>query len=320
MSGGSRRTMAFTNDTEYPVLIKGINERTRVTFELYGINDGRTVELQDPRVENVVKGGAWFEFSDKLAPGVKRKEQDAYDSFDSWVTRIVRDAQGNVLHEDTFFSHYKKLDAITLVGRYPGDPPDGTLIRPEDYHPGGTPPPPPPPPPTDGGPVANFTKAAVDGDTYSFTDTSSGSITSRSWDFGDGGTSSNRNPTHDYAAEGTYTVTLTVTDSAGLTSSRSRNVTVSGGPPPTPDKPSARFTVSGSGDTYTFTATGANVDTWTWSYSDGGSDSGNPSATHTFEQHEAETQYTVTLTVTGPGGHATKSRTVTVPGTGPPPP
>ncbi len=319
MSGGSRRTMAFTNDTGYPVLIKGINERTKVTFELYGINDGRTIELQEPRVENIIKGGAWYEFSDDLAPGVKRKEQDAYDSFDSWVTRIVRDAQGNVLHEDTFFSHYKKLDAITLVGRYPGDPPDGTLIHPEDYHPGGTPPPPPPPPPTDGAPVANFSKAAIDGDTYAFTDTSSGSIVARSWDFGDGGTSSNRNPTHDYAAEGTYTVTLTVTDSAGLTSSRSHNVTVSGNTPPPADKPSPRFTISGSGDTYTFTATGTNVDSWTWNYSDGGNDSGS-SATHVFEQHEAETQYTVTLTVTGPGGQSSRSKIVTVPGTGPPPP
>ena len=319
MSGGSRRTMAFTNDTGYPVLIKGINERTKVTFELYGINDGRTVELQEPRVENVVKAGAWFEFTDNLAPGVRRKEQDAYDSFDSWVTRIVRDAQGNVIHEDTFFSHYKKLDAITLVGRYPGDPPAGTLIRPEDYDPGGTPPPP-PPPPTDGSPVANFNKAAVDADTFGFTDASSGNIVSWSWNFGDGGSSGNRNPQHDYAAAGTYTVTLTVTDSTGATSSRSKSVTVSGNNPPPNNAPTAKFSVSpGAGGDYTFTWTGANADSWTWSYSNGGSDSG-PSATHHFDQNETDTQYTVTLTVTGPGGEASKSKTITVPGTGTTPP
>ena len=146
MSGGSRRTMAFTNDTGYPVLIKGINTRGKVTFELYGIDDGRTVEIKDARVENIVEGGTWLEYSDKLARRQRRKEQDRYDSFDSWVTRIVRDAQGNVIHEDTFVSHYKKLDAIILVGRYPGDPPAGTKIRPENY-PGAPKPPPPDPDP-----------------------------------------------------------------------------------------------------------------------------------------------------------------------------
>lgn len=47
-----------------------------------------------------------------------------------------------------------------------------------------------------------------------FTDNSTGGITSWAWDFGDGGTASTQNPTHDYtnAGNGTYTVTLTVTN------------------------------------------------------------------------------------------------------------
>ncbi len=44
---------------------------------------------------------------------------------------------------------------------------------------------------------------------------SDGTIASRSWDFGDGGTSSQANPSHTYAAAGSYTVTLTVTDNDG---------------------------------------------------------------------------------------------------------
>ncbi|MBK9052153.1 MAG: PKD domain-containing protein [Chloroflexi bacterium] len=35
------------------------------------------------------------------------------------------------------------------------------------------------------------------------------------WDFGDGSSSTDENPTHQYAAAGTYTVTLTVTNPAG---------------------------------------------------------------------------------------------------------
>ncbi|MEO6350379.1 MAG: peptidoglycan binding domain-containing protein, partial [Candidatus Limnocylindrales bacterium] len=125
-SGGRRRTMAFTNDTGYPVLIKGINERGKVIFEVWGIDDGRTVELSEPTVENIVEAGAVLEYSDELPGGERRKKQDAYNAFDSTVTRIVRDAQGNIIHENTFSSRYKKLDAITLVGRFPGDPPAGT--------------------------------------------------------------------------------------------------------------------------------------------------------------------------------------------------
>jgi PKD repeat protein len=42
-----------------------------------------------------------------------------------------------------------------------------------------------------------------------------------SWNFGDGTTSALQNPTHTYAAAGTYTATLTVTDSMGNTSAAS---------------------------------------------------------------------------------------------------
>ncbi len=45
-------------------------------------------------------------------------------------------------------------------------------------------------------------------------------LVSWSWDFGDGETSSERNPLHTYAAPGDYTVSLTVTDASGLTSTR----------------------------------------------------------------------------------------------------
>jgi PKD repeat protein len=48
-----------------------------------------------------------------------------------------------------------------------------------------------------------------------FTDTSLGHPTSWSWDFGDGGTSASRNPSHTYNDVGTYTVSLTATNAYG---------------------------------------------------------------------------------------------------------
>ena len=63
--------------------------------------------------------------------------------------------------------------------------------------------------------------------TVSFEDRSTGSPTSWFWDFGDGQTSSQRNPTNTYAEAGSYTVVLRVRNSVGEDTT-SRVVTVAG--------------------------------------------------------------------------------------------
>ncbi len=65
--------------------------------------------------------------------------------------------------------------------------------------------------------------------TMQFSDISTsslGSIQSWAWTFGDGGTSTLQNPTHTYAANGTYTVTLTITDISGCATVYSHAVTI----------------------------------------------------------------------------------------------
>ncbi|MFA5772658.1 MAG: PKD domain-containing protein [Thermoplasmata archaeon] len=58
-----------------------------------------------------------------------------------------------------------------------------------------------------------------------------GNVVGVTWDFGDGTTSSEQNPTHKYERSGTYTVTYTVTDDAGATANVSTNVTITKSPP-----------------------------------------------------------------------------------------
>jgi hypothetical protein len=79
-----------------------------------------------------------------------------------------------------------------------------------------------------GRPVASFSYAQ--GSTQLsviFTDTSTfqGAVT-YSWNFGDGSSSTDANPTHQYAAAGDYNVILTVTDATGLTDTATARITV----------------------------------------------------------------------------------------------
>ncbi len=72
---------------------------------------------------------------------------------------------------------------------------------------------------TPGPPIADFVGDPTTGYaplTVNFTDMSTGSPTSWSWDFGDGvGTSAEQHPSYTYSDPGTYTVTLTATNSYG---------------------------------------------------------------------------------------------------------
>jgi len=150
-------------------------------------------------------------------------------------------------------------------------------------------------------PVAVFTgvpRVGVAPLTVDFTNYSQGNLTSRSWDFGDGGSSTVNNPSHTYLAAGSYTVTLTVTSAGGSDTETKLNYIVVSQPPPVAD-----FTGSplsgppGLTTNFTDTSTGG-ANSWSWDFGDGStSNLQNPS--HSFANPGA---YSVTLTVTAPGG------------------
>jgi PKD repeat protein len=77
-----------------------------------------------------------------------------------------------------------------------------------------------------GVPVVSFTADMRSGTipfTIQFSDTSSNSPTSWLWSFGDGSSSTEKNPSHIYTAAGTYTVSLTATNEAGNNSHTASN-------------------------------------------------------------------------------------------------
>jgi PKD repeat protein len=141
----------------------------------------------------------------------------------------------------------------------------------------------------------------------SFTDTSvgTGAGSSYLWNFGDGTTSTDRNPTHTYSTTGTYTVALTVTNPCGATDSILKAGYVSVGTVPVADfegTPTAG--VSPLNVQFTDKSQGNNL-TYAWDFGDG-STSAEKSPKHTYDK---EGSYTVKLTVQNSYGSNTANKT-----------
>ncbi len=150
-------------------------------------------------------------------------------------------------------------------------------------------------------PVASFF-FEVEFLTVEFTDSSTdeGTINEWLWDFGDGTTSTEQNPTHVYAGAGEYVVVLTVTDNDALSSSTTQQVSVEDLPADLP--PTAAFVFSTDANVVTFTDQSTDPDgvitSWLWAFGDG-STSEEQHPVYTFA--EAST-YEVELTVTDDSG------------------
>ncbi len=169
-----------------------------------------------------------------------------------------------------------------------------------------------------GPPIAQFSGSPISGAaplTVNFSDQSSGSISSHSWTFGDGGGSGLVNPAHTYNAAGTYNVTLNVTGPGGSDGeTKLAYITVD---PPAPVAQFIGTPTSGAAPlTVNFSDQSSGViSSHSWTFGDGGG-SGLASPAHTYN---AAGTYNVTLSVTGPGGSdgETKLAYITVDPPGP---
>jgi len=164
-------------------------------------------------------------------------------------------------------------------------------------------------------PETNFSSNATSGNaplSVQFKDESTNSPTGWEWNFGDGKTSTEQNPSHTYETVGTYTVNLTAMNYGGSNSTTKTDyITVTSDT----SAPVASFTPDASSGQVPFTVKFADTSTgkvssWSWDFGDG-STSTDQNPTHTYVKSGS---YNVTLTATGPGGSntATSGKPITV--------
>lgn len=120
-ASGSRQTMSFTNDTQYPILIRGRGWKEGsagyVRFDLYSVPTGRTVKIETGTRQNLKRATDTIEYTSTLAPGARKRIEYPVDGFQVTAVRTVRDADGTIIHKDTYQSNYARITGIVLVGK-----------------------------------------------------------------------------------------------------------------------------------------------------------------------------------------------------------
>jgi len=170
----------------------------------------------------------------------------------------------------------------------------------------------------DTAPAAAFSwspQSPVEDEQVSFTDMSSGSPISWSWNFGDGSTSSQQDPIHIFQDAGAFQVRLTASNAQGSDSITKTVAVVQGGSPPEADFSWAP-TSPLAGDSVQFSDQSSDSpDNWSWNFGDGGSSS-QPNPSHVFQDAGS---YQVTLSVSNQYGSDSAIKTITISANAPPP-
>jgi vancomycin resistance protein YoaR len=112
--------LKWTNDTPNPIVIRASapkGSKSKITIELLSLPLNRTVTFSPEFKANVVGASDRTQYVTTLKPGQQNRAEYPTPGFDTSRTRTVTDSAGNVIHVDTWNSHYTKVDGLLQIGR-----------------------------------------------------------------------------------------------------------------------------------------------------------------------------------------------------------
>ncbi len=112
--------LRFKNDTKHYVLVRGVSDGILTKFVIYGTDDGRTVDSETGEFYDIVERTVESTKNKDLGEGTTSIIENGQDGRKIKVTRIVKSADGEVIHKDVFVSSWSMLPQKIEVGTAPG--------------------------------------------------------------------------------------------------------------------------------------------------------------------------------------------------------
>jgi len=112
--------LKWTNDTPNPIIIRSsttrVSSKSTITVQLWSLPLDRKVELNGVTKSNMTYATDSKKFVTSLPPGQTAREEFPANGYDITRTRLVTDSSGKTIHQDTWNSHYSRVDGILWVG------------------------------------------------------------------------------------------------------------------------------------------------------------------------------------------------------------
>jgi hypothetical protein len=113
-ASGRVGTMAWRNDTPYPVLILTRAHAGMIRVDFYSVPTGRTVTFTDPSIAGLHKAADRIVYTSSLPAGTTKRIAEASDAMRVVVSRTVMQGDA-VIHQDTFVSYYRMANGVLQV-------------------------------------------------------------------------------------------------------------------------------------------------------------------------------------------------------------
>jgi vancomycin resistance protein YoaR len=108
--------LRFRNDTEHYILVRGASDGITTKFVIYGTDDGRTVESETGDFYDIAERTVESTTNKSLGKNTTSILVTGQDGKKIKVIRIVKSADGKVIHKDAFVSVWQMLPQEIEIG------------------------------------------------------------------------------------------------------------------------------------------------------------------------------------------------------------